>query len=102
MAPKRVEDSIDELVEDNPQEFEFTEVQFPGIADGIALGPSKLDDDFNFQMGISTFRLASVQPQHATATPPRLQQLLHGINRTPPLAVQLNGCAWEGLCSLKS
>ena len=25
-----------------------------------------------------------------------------GEDSTPPLAVQLNGCAWEGLCSLKS
>ena len=55
MAPKRVEDSTDELVEDDPQEFEITEVQFPGIADGIALGLSKPDDDFNFRMGNSTF-----------------------------------------------
>ena len=43
-----------------------------------------------------------MQPQHATAMPPRLQQRHHRINRTPPLAVQLNGCACEGLCSLKS
>ena len=73
MAPKRVEDSTDELVEDDPQEFEITEVQFPGIADGIALGPSKPDDDFNFRMGNSTFPVGRC----ATPAPPYMQQLCH-------------------------
>ena len=51
--------------------------------------------EFNFPVG-------GMQPQRATPVPPRLQQRHHRINRTPPLAVQLNGCACEGLCSLKS
>merc|ERR1712082_284425 len=59
------------------------------------LSLSKAEMEFNFPVG-------GMQPQRAAATPPRLQQLLHSINCTPPLAVQLNGCAWEGLCSLKS
>ena len=54
MAPKRVEDSTGELVEESPQDLEITEVQvprlvqFPGTADRLAPGLSKADVEFNF------------------------------------------------------
>ena len=59
------------------------------------LGLSKAEMDFNFLVGC---RATSACYTSTTST----QQLHHSINRTPPLAVQLNGCACEGLCSLKS
>ena len=119
MAPKRLGKTTGKLVQEIPKEDDITEVQvprlvqFPGTADRLALGLSKPDEVFNFWLTglltalakwkwISTFRLAAVQPQRGTPAPPRLQQLLHSINHTPPLAVQLNGCACEGLCSGKS
>ena len=72
MAPKRVEDSTDELVEEIPQDLETTEVQVPRLVQlprtatgpltasanrmGFStLGLSKADGDFNF-------RLAGMQP----------------------------------------
>ena len=75
--PKRVENTTGELVEESSQDSKFTEVQvprlvqFPGTADRLALGLSKADEEFNF-------RLASVQPQRATAAPPDFNSSITG------------------------
>ena len=90
-----------ESVEENSQDLEFTElqilrlVQLPGLAarPGHSLG--KADMEFNSQpqrTGIG-FQLSgsrhAIPACYSSAT--RLQRLLHSINHTPPLAVQLNG-----------
>ena len=77
MVPKRVEDSTGELVKESPQDLDITEVQvprlvqLPGTADRPALSHGKVDVEFNF-------RLASVQPQHATAVPPDVNNSVTG------------------------
>ena len=93
MAPKRVEDSTGELVEDDPQDLEITEVQvprlvqFPGTADCLAPGLSKADVEFNFRLPVCY----SSATLCATAASLDLCTL--------PLAVQVNRRVGGGLLS---
>ena len=56
MAPKREEKATGKLVQEVPKEDKITElqvprlVQFPGIADRLAPGLSKVDVEFNFRL----------------------------------------------------
>ena len=120
MAPKRVENTPGELVEEIPPPYETTQVpklktklgywNFPGLRSPYTASANR--------KGISTFH---VQHQCATLAPPQLQRLHPSSNHTPLLAVQaigrvssfleallplilrlavhLNRCAWEGLFS---
>ena len=92
MAPKRVEDSTGELVEEVPQEDDIAESPSSTAGDRPTHSLGKAEMVFNFRKGISTFPVGGMQPQRAKATPPRLQLLLHSINHTPLLAAKANGC----------
>ena len=127
MAPKGEEKAMDELVQESPQEDEITElqvprlVQFPGTAEP-AHSHSKPDEVFNFWSRQSGNGFQLPGGRCATAAPPDFSGCITAAitlhcwqpKRTDvstseallplilQLAVQLNGCAWEGLCSLKS
>ena len=85
MAPKRVENTLGELVEEIPPPYKTTEgtliedktglVQLPRTAEPVhSLG--KLERVFNFTGG-----------QRATLAPPQLQWLHPSSNHTPLVAV---------------
>ena len=85
-------------MEEDLREFEITEVPKQKTKLGYChflgevTGPPTATANWK---GISTFQVASMQPQHATLAPPQLQRLFHSIKQTPPLAVQANRCASE-------
>ena len=96
-----------ELVEEIPPHHEIAEItQVPQLKtklgcaisrdSGARTQPQQTRKGFQLlvsakRKGISTFQVASVQPQRATLAPPQLQWLIYSINHTPLMAAQVKG-----------
>ena len=87
MAPKGEEETTGELVQEVPKEDEITElqvprlVQFPGIADRLALGLSKADVEFNFRLPVcySSATLCATAASLDLCTPPLSAQKIRRV-----------------------
>ena len=104
MAPKRVEETTGELVQEIPKEDEITEVQVPRLVQlpGTATGPLTASAKRKL-ISTSGWGIQLLVGQRATSacysSATRLQRRQHGINHILRPAVLVIGCACEGLRS---